>query len=173
MNRDALLHRADREEALSTAYALAVASAAGYTVSVENFDRSGVDLRIHAGGFLNPEIALQLKATVRLGAPGQDGCYRYPAPIGNYRRLIAPSQVPRYLVVLELPNDESEWLTVSAEELVIRRCAYWVSLLDMPESDNRHSVTVSLPAANRFDPDALRELLESSRRGFHGRSESR
>ena len=32
MNRDALLHRVDREEALSMAYALAVASAAGCTV---------------------------------------------------------------------------------------------------------------------------------------------
>ena len=160
---DALLTDADREEALSRAYARAVAGFAGYTVSEEDFDRDGIDLRIHAGGILSPSIGLQLKATVNLGNVQSDGCYRYDVPVKNYDRLIKPFQVPRYLVVLALPGDESDWLTVSADELVMRRCAYWVSLYGRMESENQASVRVSIPADNRFDPDALRQLLEQSR----------
>ncbi len=168
MATDALLTDADREEALSRAYVRAVAGFAGYTVSEEDFDRDGIDMGVHAGGDLSPAIALQLKATTRLGALHPDNSYRYPAPIENYRELIRPSQVPRYLVVLALPADKAHWLTVSADELVMRRCAYWVSLFGAPESGNRASVTVRIPANNRLDHYALQELLERSRRGDDG-----
>ena len=69
MTSDALLFDMDREEALSRAYVRAVASYVGYTVSEEDFDRDGIDLRIHAGGWLSPTVGIQLKATRRLGEP--------------------------------------------------------------------------------------------------------
>ena len=163
MATDALLSDNDREEALSRAYVRAVAGYVGYSVSEEDFDRDGIDLRIHAGGRFSPSIALQLKATVGLGALRQDGAYRYEVPIRNYERLIRPSQVPRYLVVLALPFNEGDWLAVSADSLVMRDCAYWVSLLGSPESNNRSSVTVSIPEANRFDPVGLQQLIDRSR----------
>lgn len=163
MATDALLTGTDREEALSRAYVKAVAGFAGYTISEEDFDRDGIDLRIHAGGVLSPSIGLQLKATVNLGSVHSDGCYRYDLPVRNYDRLIKPVQVPRYLVVLALPDDEVDWLTVSSDGLIMRRCAYWVSLSGKPESDNQASVRVGIPEANRFDPDILRQLLEQSR----------
>ena len=59
-----------------------------------------------------------------------------------------------------LPIDATDWLTVSADELVMRRCAYWVSLLGRSESNNQASVRVSIPTDNRFDPDNLRQLLD-------------
>ena len=163
MTADTLLTDADREEALSWAYVRAVAGFAGYTVSEEDFDRDGIDLRIHAGGNLSPSIGLQLKATVNLGNVHSDGSYRYDLPIKNYDRLIRPFQVPRYLVILALPTEEGDWLTVSAAELIMRRCAFWVSLSGMPQSNNQTSVRVSIPADNRLDPGALRRLLEESR----------
>lgn len=172
MATDTLLTDADREEALSRAYVRAVAGFAGYTVSEEDFDRDGIDLRIHAGGILNPSIGLQLKATVNLGSVHSDGCYRYDLLVRNYDRLIRPVQVPRYLVVLALPADEVDWLTVSSDELIMRRCAYWVSLSGKPESDNQASVRVRIPEANRFDPDALRQLLERSRNLAQGGRET-
>lgn len=161
---DALLTDNDRKEALSRAYVYAVAAFAGYTVSVEDFDRDGIDLRVHAGGRLSPAVGLQLKATERLGDAHRDGNYRYnDLPAGNYERLIRPSQVPRYLVLLALPPDESDWLTVSVDRLLMGRCAYWVSLSGAPEKHNRATVTVSIPPGNLFDPDALQLLLERSR----------
>ena len=69
MAPDALLSGNDREEALSWAYVRAVAAFAGYTLSAPDYDRDGIDLRIHAGGELSPSVGLQLKATTRLGPP--------------------------------------------------------------------------------------------------------
>jgi len=48
---------------------------------------------------------------------------------------------------------------------VLRRCAYWVSLAEQPETDNRTSVTISLPVEQRFDVAALCDLMDQSRRG--------
>ena len=45
--KDALLTSQDREEALSLVYTRAVAAGAGYVTSDCEFDRDGVDLRIH------------------------------------------------------------------------------------------------------------------------------
>lgn len=169
MAPDALLSNADREEALSRAYVDIVAGFVGYAVSKANFDRDGIDVRIHADGRLNPEIGLQLKATVRLGGVHSDGCYHYnDLPVKNYDRLIRASMTPRYLFLLALPRDESEWLTVSVDDLVMRRCGYWVSLFGLLESNNRRSKTVHIPADNVFTPEALQWLLEQSRSEYDG-----
>ena len=70
---DSLLTDPDREEALSRAYAHAVAAQAGYVTAVYEQDRDGVDMRIQAGGDMRPALELQLKATVNLGGPDDDG----------------------------------------------------------------------------------------------------
>ena len=53
---------------------------------------------------------------------------------------------------------------VSEEHLVLRRCACWVSLTDAPESANEYTVTVSVPARNRFDVEGLANLMERARK---------
>lgn len=164
MIQDHLLTPTDREEALSRAYVQAVAAGAGYVVANLDFDRDGIDYVIKAGGQMRPSLGIQLKATINLGEV-QEGRYSYSLKRRNYDLLREPTQTPRVLVVLALPQDEAEWLTVTDEELVLRRCAYWVSLTNLPETDNRASVTVSLPARQRFDVAALRNLMEQSRRG--------
>ena len=64
---DNLLTKSDRQEALSRAYAHAVAAQAGYVTAVYESDRDGVDLRIQASGVMRPALELQLKATINLG----------------------------------------------------------------------------------------------------------
>ena len=161
---DELLTIADQEEALSRVYAHAVAARAGYTTATTDFDRDGVDLRIQAGGGMRPALEIQLKATTRLGQP-RDGYMRFPLKRRNYDLLIEQTQTPRLLVVLALPGDEQDWVTVTAESLVLRRCAYWVNLTGQAETDNATSITVSIPATNRFDIDGLRSLMDQSREG--------
>jgi hypothetical protein len=159
-----VLSDADIEEALSVAYVQAVAAGAGYTVAKSDFDRSGVDATVEAGEAMCPKLDLQLKATINLGEP-KGGAYRYPCPLKNYNHLRVPTQTPRLLVVLNLPSERAEWLEVGADELVMRRCAYWVSLQGAPETENEASVTVSLPIQNRLDVEALKKLMEQSRTG--------
>jgi hypothetical protein len=150
--------------ALSRAYLQAVAAGAGYVVASLDFDRDGIDCEIKAGGQMRPSLGIQLKATINLGEV-RNGHYSYSLKCRNYDLLREPTQTPRVLVVLALPQDEAEWLTVTDAELVLRRCAYWVSLANKPERDNRESVTVSLPEHQRFDVAALRALMDQSRTG--------
>ena len=161
---DVLLTTQDREEALSRVYVRAVAAGAGYVTSECDFDRDGVDLRIHAGGAMRPALDLQLKATVNL-TESQDRRYRFPLQRRNYDLLRGETQTARLLVVLALPKDEDQWMTITTEELVLRRCAYWLSLKGGAETDNPSSVTVYIPRQNVLDVESLRDLMERSRQG--------
>ena len=161
---DALLTPQDQEEALSRAYAEAVAAKAGYIVGTDNLDRDGVDMQIKAGGNMRPALDIQLKATINLGKP-QDGYYKFPLNVSNYEKLRIATQTPRLLVVLDLPEDAEQWLTITASELVIRRRAYWLNLKGCEESRNKSSITVDIPTGNVFNVDNLKSLMEQSRAG--------
>ena len=160
---DTLLATTDVEEALSEAYAFAVAAKAGYVVSRKNFDRDGVDLTFEAGGNFRPKIDAQLKATINL--PIKDGLCRYPCNVNNYELLRIDTQTPRILIVLHLPRNPEDWLAISRANLVLRNCAYWAYLRGMPETKNAETVTVSLLTANRFNVEGLTDLMERSRTG--------
>ena len=67
--------------------------------------------------------------------------------------------------MLDLPHDEDQWLTVTRQELILMRCAYWASLANRDETDNVESVTVPIPELNLFDVAALHTLMEQSRSG--------
>lgn len=164
MTDDALLTVQDMEEAISRAYTLAVAARAGYTTSVRDMDRDGIDLSIQAGGGMRPALDLQLKATVNLGA-ASDGCRRYPLNLKNYNQLRCPVQTPRLLVVLDLPKDKNLWVTIDEDELAIRHRAYWMNLRGYEKTENQTSVTVSIPEKNLFNVESLRDLMAQSRSG--------
>ena len=159
-----LLTTTDREEAMSRAYAYAVASGAGYVTATYDMDRDGVDLRIQSGGAMRPALELQLKATINLGA-ADDGFYHFPLAIRNYDLLRIETQTPRLLVVLDLPREQEQWMIVNAEELVLRRRAYWLNLRGGEKVANQMSVTVKIPASNVFNVENLRRLMEQSRAG--------
>lgn len=161
---DTLLTAPDREEALSRAYAYAVAARAGYVTSIPDPDRDGVDLRIQAGGAMRPALDLQLKATINLSKL-HEGRFHFPLKRRNYDLLRQPTQTPRLLVVLDLPRDEHRWMTITADELILRRSAYWLNLKGAEELDNRSSVTVRIPTGNLFTVEGLRALMDQSRGG--------
>ena len=160
-----LLTIPDQKEGLSLVYVKALATRAGFVTSTPKPDRDSVDLRIQAGGPRRPALDLQLKATADLGKP-QAGFLPLRLPIKNYDDLRADTQTPRLLVVLELPKDESRWMTVTTEELILRRRAYWLSLQQgHDEIVEQQTVTVRIPEDNVFDVEALRALIKRSRKG--------
>jgi hypothetical protein len=161
---DALMTSSDREEALSRAYVGAVAAAAGYVTAVMDFDRDGVDVQIRAAGHMRPTLDIQLKATINLGEP-TDGEFRFPLKRRNYDLLREQTMIPRILVVLGLPRNHEDWLTITTGELIMRRCAYWSSLIELPETENKESVTIRLQGKNQFDVAALRALMDRARTG--------
>ena len=162
---DSLLTVPDQEELLSKVYAHAVAARAGYVTGFYELDRDGIDLRIQAGGNMRPALEFQLKATINLGEPRPDGCFRFPLNSRNYNLLCTPTQTPRLLVVLDLPKEQEQWMTLTADELVLRRRSYWLNLRGCEETTNTSNVTVRIPATNVFDVVNLRDLMEQSRNG--------
>lgn len=163
---DELLPSEGREEALSKAYAHCVAAAAGYTTAVYDYDRSGNDLLIQAGGEFSPMLALQLKATVNLRPLRTTGgeIFSFRLKAANYEWLRNSSQVPRLLVVLDMPQAEEDWVAITAEQLVMRRCAYWLNLHGSSPSAATMP-TVHIPKSQVFDVAAIRMLMEESRNG--------
>ena len=160
-----LLTGPDQKEGLSLAYVKALAARAGFSTAVPEPDRDSVDVRIMAGGPRRPALDLQLKATGDL-AEAQDGFRRFRLTIKNYDDLRVETQTPRLLVVLDLPQDEAQWMTVTTEELVLRRRAYWMSLQQDHEGVMRQeTVTVRIPEGNVLDVATLQTLMERSRSG--------
>ena len=161
---DKLLSPSDQKEALSRVYAHAVATRAGYVAATPEYDRDSVDIRISAGGAMRPALDIQLKATTRLPEP-RDGHLRFPLSRRNYDHLIQETQTPRLLMVMDLPEDAHEWLTITEECLILRRRAFWLNLAGCPECSNVSSITVDIPVKNRFDVTSLRDLMNQSRSG--------
>lgn len=161
---DHLLTSPDRQEALSRAYLQAVAAGAGYVVATMDFDRDGIDAQIQAGGLMRPALGVQLKATINLGEP-VEGSFKYPLNRRNYDLLIIETQVPRILVILDLPRSSTDWLKITSSELSIRRSAFWVWLKGFSPSTNETSVTIPIPESNKLDVSSLQELMDKSRTG--------
>ena len=164
MGMDSLLSEEDTESELSVAYVHALAAEAGYVCGPPSGpDRDSIDLQVSAGGPMRPRLDMQLKASRCLAISETE--IKFRLRIKNYDDLRVPTQTPRILVVLHLPHERSDWLYVSSKSLVIRNSAYWISLLEKPETTNTSSVTISIPLANRLDVEKLKELMELSRLG--------
>jgi Domain of unknown function (DUF4365) len=109
-----------------------------------------------------PQLDLQLKSTTRANV-GQVHL-TYDLPVVNYDDLRqTDGQVARILVVLVMPEDETLWLSQSPEELVLRHCAYWLSLKGYPPTMNTTTYRVSIPLANVFSLGALRDVMQRLR----------
>ena len=72
---------------------------------------------------------------------------------------------PRLLVLLVLPEDEADWLSQSPEQLILRRCAYWHSLVGSAPTTATSTVRITIPRENVFSVEAIRTLLANVREG--------
>ena len=159
----------DIESELSYAYLHAVAARAGMACrsATRLEDNAGIDATLTAWGpfpgsgpTTEVDLKIQLKATV--AAPADDGhslsYFLHGKPRYDALRIGEP-MVPRILVVLFLPEVQEEWLLHSADELILRKCAYWVSLRGAPATRSASGATVRLPKTQPFSPDSLRRLM--------------
>ncbi len=152
-----------QKEEFSLAYVRAVATVAGYHTTRIDYDADSVDLNIaHVGArgtSRSPKIDVQAKCTSR--DIQKDQTLNFPLPVKNYEDLRADSMVPRILIVVTVPNTLDGWLVQSEEELILRHCAYWISLKGSPPTDNTATVTVPIPRSQVFSPMALQNIMAS------------
>ena len=158
----------DIKAELSYAYLHAVAARAGFGCEVagRHSDNAGVDAYIRVKERLSAEslhtnfaFEVQLKATGRPTAPEAGKLSYWLDDVGRYDELRERSgPMPKLLVVLFLPENAAEWLEHSEVSLVIKRCAYWVSLWDAPASANKKGQTVYLSETNVLSAEGLRSV---------------
>ena len=159
---DTILDDNHRKAELSFAYLSALSAMAGYTCQKgPDPDLDSVDANVRAGGSMRSQFDVQLKAT---SSPNRlaDGLH-FQLGRKNYDDMRAPRLCPIILVVLELPDDPSEWLECSTKRLILRRCAYWQSLSEYPEIDSDSKVVV-IPDSQRLDLDAMKRFMYLARK---------
>lgn len=124
--------RADLQSQFSLAYVQAVASVAGFFVqsSDRGFDKDGIDMTVLQRGAAGLTTSTRLDLQIKSYTGDVSGdIWPYDLDVKAYRDLIATDyQVPRVLVVVRMPSDVMEWMSHSEDQLVLRRCGYWLSL---------------------------------------------
>lgn len=119
--------------------------------------------RIHQQAVLiSPRLEVQLKASSQ--SILRDNEVPFPLPVKNYEELRCETMIPRLLVVFVLPEDPNEWLEQREEQMITRRCAYWISLLGRASTNNTTTVTVHVPRTNCLTVENLRSLMEAASR---------
>ena len=154
-----LLGDNDRKEQLSLAYLHALAAVGGYTVSIPNLDRDSNDICISSGSSRRSSVQFQLKAT---SSPNWSAdALRFQLKAKNYNDLARRRQVPLLLAVMVLPERPTEWLTLTPDEMVLKKCVYWMSLIGEKETD-QGSKLVQIPKINLLTLDCLSDLIQKS-----------
>ncbi len=130
-------------------------------------DNMGIDMTLRFKGVFDSigprhiALDLQLKATsvpLEYDAKGRgiilDGLGR-----SVYEDFRDENRSPHAIVILfSLPNEADEWLSQSEESLLMRRCAYWVSLRGA-EACVGESKRIFIPPTQLFCIDQLREVI--------------
>ena len=139
-----------QKEQFSVAFVHAVASAAGVKIIRVDVDDDSIDVGLERTGGCAPKLDLQLKCTA--DPIPNAGDISFALKIKNYNDLRRPTVAPRWLVVMFVPTDVSEWLHIPGhpQPTAVRRCAWWKSLAEEPDVGNTASVTVHLPRQNLF-----------------------
>jgi len=154
----------DIKEHLALAYVYAVASRAGCSTELIRVDRNSVDITVkHVDPCAGPDdvregvIDIQVKAYVHDPPPGPIRYYLTNEK--NFHDLRqAHTLYPKILVVVLLPTDESVWMHLSEDALVLRRCGYWTSLVGHEDR------TVHFLRENVLDGESLMRMMRLARK---------
>lgn len=155
------------EEDLSKAYVLAVGAKAGlsvtfrdghdYTVDGSLHEVSRVNGRYHESGL---SFDFQLKASKKCSTKDTSIIYDFDAETYNYlcQRAENKYTTPIILLLLVLPEDESEWLSVSPEQMILKKACYWMKI-DGNFTKNKETRRIEIPQKQLFDVSAIQSLI--------------
>jgi hypothetical protein len=157
-----------QKEQFSIAYIQALAAQAGLTHAVPVVDNDSIDISILGRGFngriRSPQINVQLKCTSN--GMFEEECLKFDLKLKNYEDLSGEGcLVPRYLVVLVVPDKPEDWIIYSDEGLLLKYCCYWTSLRFDPVTANSKSVRVEVPIDQRVTASSLINLMEIASEG--------
>jgi hypothetical protein len=153
-----------QKEQFSIAYVHALASKHGYNIGSRKVDDQSVDLELigyeQGQAIVSPQLHLQLKCTESPTFINQQKVISYQLEEKNYNDLRKKKQVPHILVLLHVPTTVDDWLDETPYHLLMRYCAYWVSLAGEPDlATGQKSKNVHIPTTNMFHGNALKDIM--------------
>jgi len=160
------MHITQRKEQFSKAMIHAVATAADCNVGRWEVDDDSIDVTItrqgSSVGVRSPKLDIQLKCTERC-IVGTNGL-SLQLKAKNYddlRHTQDDRAIPIILVVMVVPANVVDWLTVTTPNSYnMHRFAWWHSLQNAP-ARTVESPSVALPAANHFTPQTLATIMDN------------
>lgn len=155
------------EEDLSRAYIQAVVAKAGAILALDRAHDYAIDGTVRQVRYVNGKrkesgfhLDFQLKSCKNVVLTADEA--RYDLDVDTYNYLVE-RHAAKYtnkvlLILLALHEAEAEWLSLSEEQLVVKKCCYWISLSGAL-SNNKETRRVTIPRANLLTPEKLNELL--------------
>ncbi|MCW7471781.1 DUF4365 domain-containing protein [Leptospira kanakyensis] len=159
------MHITSRKELFSLAYIKALTSRLGFNPGTFSIDNDSADIcftvKNHPGRIKNPQIHFQLKCTTII--PSKQDFIDFPLPIKNYNDLRGENVLcPRYLIIITIPKDEEEWITVGDDNLILKHSGYFYSLKHCPETDNEDNIRIKVPLSNKLSLKILAEMMDKA-----------
>ena len=161
------------KEAISLRYIELIAAFNGFKTS-SSYPDYGTDLDIKEVDFrmendhkryleTGRELKFQLKATTENSVIVDGDLIKYDLNASTYNDLISRKYTknPLILILFVLPTDKDNWLNISDEELITKKCAYWF----FPESAelltaNTDKKRIAISKNNFISNETLNYLFE-------------
>lgn len=159
------------EEFLSIAYAYAVVAQAQMNISHALKDY-GIDLTVSCVSTLPNgkrvptgfDIHFQLKSTINSILDKEHVVYDLEAD--TYNTLSGWTGLsPCYLLLMRLPRNRVDRLSIREEVMLLRDCCYWHYIEPNDKIQNVRSKRIRIPRINQFTPEALAQLMKRLQNG--------
>ncbi len=106
----------------------------------------------------------QLKSTINWSI--KNNVVLYDIDSESYNKIIYRNNhasLPCYLVLLCLPKEKINWLSVHSSQLVLKECCYYY-LITGEITKNQESKRLHIPITNIFNSQAVTVIANSSRK---------
>jgi len=154
------------KQQFSLAFVHMVASAARCSIKRHSTDYDGVDITIASSTkyerYYGPQIELQVKCTAQGNLLTAD-TMRWKLEAKPFRLLTDPcSYVMRFLAVLLVPVDPSNWLDQDEERLLTSSCMYWERANELGTlREGQQSKVIHLPRSNILNVAQLQGIMKT------------
>ena len=151
----------DIKEDISRSFLEIIANRKGFYNLTSRRDY-GVDIRYTKatktlrGRYLEQPLsfAIQLKATTEKWVTVLESYVKFALEAKTYNDLVERAYTcqPLVLVLFILPEDTNEWVNLTSNELVVKKCAYWFAVdKGTLDTENTDKITISIPKTNLID----------------------
>ena len=159
--------KATRKEELSISYLSAVCAYGGIDYETIHHDDDSTDAIIKKMVILEnerkfvSELRVQLKSTSSPNQYADKGDHLvYKLKAKNYNDLCMEGTSESILALLILPEDETEWLTWTQEDLRMKGCMYWARFTSLKSSGNSGTVSVDIDKRNVINSVTLNGIMD-------------